>query len=255
MFDHALDAHVHCGIQDQSPPQALEDYLACLRGTPIPITAAVMFPPVLEVYDRFDPHFRDSPTWRKRRKRANAYLLGLRDRAFTVIPYLFIWNDFDLEQLRPEIQGIKWHRHPGEPEYNYGHAGCRLALEAIRARNLPVVLEEELDNTIRFIRDLAPGVRVVIPHLGGLNGGYQAIKQAGLFALPNVYTDTALADSREIMDYCHAFGRERIFFGSDFPFGHPVQELQKILDLPLDQETKHRLIIVNAQRMLSQNKT
>jgi hypothetical protein len=38
---------------------------------------------------------------------------------------------------------------------------------------MPVVLEEEFENTIRFINELAIGVNVIIPHLDLLNGGYK----------------------------------------------------------------------------------
>jgi predicted TIM-barrel fold metal-dependent hydrolase len=71
-----------------------------------------------------------------------------------------------------------------------------------------------------------------------LNGGYAALERTGLFGLPYVYADTALASRREMEDYLGRYGTARLFFGSDYPFGHPAHELAKVtgLNLPQDQE-------------------
>jgi predicted TIM-barrel fold metal-dependent hydrolase len=209
-----------------------------------------MFPPVLEIYDRFDPRFRDSPEWQERRRRANEYLVSAGNTELEVIPYFFVWNDFATEQLRPEHKGIKWHRHPDEPRYLYEHPRCLEMAELIQARRLPVVLEEELENTIFFIRELAPRALVIIPHLGGLNGGYEAIAAAGLWELPRVYADTSLASAPEIRDYLSNYGDDRLLFGSDFPFGHPRRELNKICDLGLPEETREKILYRNLRELL-----
>ncbi len=238
-----IDAHVHCGIQDTVPPQGLQDYLNASSGSGI--TGAVMFPPVAEIYDRYDYNFEDTAYWQQRRQRGNEYLLFLDSKDFRVFPYLFIWNDFAVDQLTSQHKGIKWHRHDDEPEYHYVSELCAHAVEEIRRRDMPVVLEEELENTMRFIQEIAVGVKVIIPHLGGLNGGYQAIKENGLWDLPNVYADTALAATFEIKDYIKRYGVERLFFGSDFPFGDPKKELQKVLNLKLSEPEKERLVAGN----------
>ena len=53
--------------------------------------------------------------------------------------------------------------------------------------------------------------------MGGLNGGYYRLKQAGLFENPAVYVDTALAGEEEIIDFAGDYGVSRILFGSDYP--------------------------------------
>ncbi len=70
-----IDSHAHCGIQDQSCDQSFEAYLACVTGTPI--HQVVLFPPVMEIYDRNDPLFEDTREWQARRTEANEYLLTL----------------------------------------------------------------------------------------------------------------------------------------------------------------------------------
>jgi hypothetical protein len=246
-----IDAHVHCGIQDKFPPQSYDDYLSVISGSGI--KAVVMFPPVMEIYDRYDPNFADSAQWKNRRKAANEYLLDIGTTDLTVIPYFFIWNDFAVDQLTSHHKGIKWHRHSDEPVYHYDSPRCREAVDEIRSRNMPVVLEEELDNTVRFIEQIAKNVTVIIPHMGMLNGGYGAIKRHGLWARANVYADTALASVGEITDYIHAYGIDRIMFGSDFPFGDPKRELQKIMHLQIPQEQKEIICGLNIQRLLAKS--
>ncbi len=247
-----IDAHAHCGVQDYPPPQGFEDYRRMARATAI--RKVVMFPPVMEIYNRYDPRFTDDPGWKRRRSRANAHLLDQGTDSLGVIPYFFIWNDFAVEELDPRHRGIKWHRHAGEPEYDYDHPRCAAAVEEIRRRNLPVVLEEEMPNTIRFIEEIAPGVRVIIPHLGMLNGGYGRLAGLGIWERPDIYADTALAGTGEILDYLDRYGDERIFFGSDFPFGSPAEELEKVLGLRLPARSEANLLGRNLERLLAETR-
>jgi hypothetical protein len=242
-----IDAHVHCGVIDRSMPQSFEDYRQQVAGTDI--GGAAMFSPVLEIYDRYDFHFTDTPAWRLRRQESNAHLLSLKSADLTVFPYFFIWNDFAVEQLTAAHCGIKWHRHPGEPVYCYDDPKCRAALDEIGRRKLPVVLEEEFDNTLRFVKELADGVRVIIPHLGLLNGGFRSIVEAGLWERENVWADTALASRDEIREYLRSYGHRRLMFGSDFPFGSPSAELRKVRSLGLDPKVEAAVLGGNFIRL------
>ncbi len=244
-----IDAHAHCGRLDRFPPQDLPDYRSCLHEGKIGGFTAI--PPVIEIYDRYDPGFRDTPQWQKQRAESNSYLLGLNSPDFTVYPFFFIWNDFAVEGIRPGHKGIKWHRHSDEPVYNYNDQRCAAAIEEIRRRNMPVLLEEEFANTLFFINELAPGVAVIIPHLGYLNGGYESLRRRGIFEMPNIYADTALAPAADIKDYIDRYGHERIMFGSDFPFGDPESELAKVLRLKLNDDQMEAVLGGNIINLLS----
>ncbi|MEJ2170700.1 MAG: amidohydrolase family protein [Desulfobacterales bacterium] len=231
-----IDAHAHCGVLDRSMPQTFEDYQPQVAGTDI--GGVALFSPVLEIYNRYDFHFTDTAAWQRKRRLSNTNLLSLKSADLGVYPYFFIWNDFAIEQLTEAHCGIKWHRHSGEPTYHYDNPKCRGALNEIRRRKLPVVLEEEFDNTLRFVRDLAEGITVIIPHLGLLNGGFRAIAEAGLWEREKVWADTALAAGDEIREYLRRYGHRRLLFGSDFPFGSPSAELKKVRSLALDREVE-----------------
>jgi predicted TIM-barrel fold metal-dependent hydrolase len=83
-----------------------------------------------------------------------------------------------------------------------------------------------------------------------LNGGYSRIKSEGLWDLPDVYADTALADRFAIEDYVRTYGTEKLLFGSDFPFGDPKRELRKIMDLSISESEKARILRENILQLL-----
>jgi hypothetical protein len=250
-----LDAHCHCGRQDLVPPQDYETLGALERQAGI--QAAWMFPPVLEVYDRHDPAFVDAPDWQARRCRAHEYLLGLAAQPVEprVFPFFFVWNDFDLDALTPQHRGIKWHRHADEPVYHYDDPRCRRLLDAITARRLPVVLEEEFANTMRFLDNLAPEAIVVIPHCGLLNGGFARLHELRVWKRPNVYADASATpshDPRLLRTFLDAYGPEKLLFGSDYPFDTPASCLAGIRALALPPADEALVLAGNALRLLGE---
>jgi len=236
-----IDAHLHCGIQKvRWPWEQVQPFLKDAG-----ITGAGVMAPVEDIYDRYDFGFQDTPEWKLCRRRANLYVAGVRDAEITIYPYFFVWNDFAGEDLAPEFMGIKWHRHADEPEYHYDDPRCREFIDLATRRRLPILLEETFETTCRFILELAPAATVIIPHLGMLNGGYRRLEAAGIFALPRVYADTALAAPGEMQAYIDAHGWERLIFGSDFPFGRPAAELDKVLRLGLPAAATQAVLAEN----------
>ena len=225
-----IDSHIHCGVQHSDLPFA--EIAPLLREAGI--TDCCLFAPVEDIYDRDDFHFQDNTHWQQARRAANRYLLDLAEAGEAIFPYLFVWNDFAIEELRRPYRGIKWHRHSYEPIYHYDDPRCGRMLAEITRRRLPVVLEESFDNTLRFVERLAPEAVIIIPHLGGLNGGYQALDRAGVWQRDNVYADTALASPQEMRHFLEHYGPHKLLFGSDYPFGLPAGELRKIERLDLD---------------------
>ncbi len=235
-----IDCHLHCGVQKR--PWAGNTSGPCLRPRVSGGSASSR-----RWRTSTTGSTRTSPTARPGRpagRRAHRYLLELREACrsgaagrFDLYPYFFVWNDFAWEDLGPEYVAIKWHRHPDEPRYHYDHPRCREFLQMVRQRRLPILLEESFENTLFFLNELAPDLPVVIPHLGGLNGGYGPLKAAGVWNRPQTYTDSSTAALAEIEDFLGRYGSDRLLFGSDHPFGEPQLELAKILDLklPADQ--------------------
>lgn len=241
-----IDSHLHCGCQNVS--WHWENIKPLLKNSAI--KGAGLIPPVEDIYDRYDPAFTDSPEWQACRRRAHHYLLDLKDSDISLYRYFFVWNDFAWEDLGPEYVAVKWHRHSNEPEYQYDAPRCREFLEVVQARRLPILLEETLHNSIFFLERLVPdGVPLIIPHLGGLNGGYRALDRAGVWQHPQVYADTALAFMGDLEDYLGRYGHRRLMFGSDYPFSSPAHELAKVLRLNLPHHQAQDVLGDNFHRL------
>jgi hypothetical protein len=213
-----LDSHAHCGST-----LPLETTLLPLweQGN---IDGGVLFSPVEEVYDRYNRNFTDNEFYRNSRTEVHNYLKSLMSER--IFAYWFVWNDF----LLPEqgFSGIKWHRHSNEPEYLYESEECARFIDYICNAHLPIIIEEEFHRTWELVERINRQTVVIIPHFGGLNGGYARLKEAGLFDNNMIYVDTALASSQEIIDFAANYGADRILFGSDFPFGDPAYERHKL---------------------------
>ena len=235
-----IDSHIHCGIQNVN--QSIEIILPLLKQAEI--DNACMLAPVEDIYNRYNYDFIDNKKWQNCRSKANLYLKEL-SKKYNIYPYFFVWNDFNKNELTDEFKGIKWHRHADEPIYNYDDQLCEKFLQKVYELNLPILLEEEFKNTLYLIRRISNKTNIIIPHLGTLNGGYQKLKESKIWELENVYTDTALANKYEILDYIKIYGINKILFGSDFPFGNPYYEKQKILKLDLTKDQKERILYKN----------
>ncbi len=217
-----LDSHVHCGLNLKFEIIEKEWNKAGING-------GVIFSPVEEIYDRYDPYFYDSEEYKISRKKVHEYLKNLVSKNSNLIAFYFVWNDFKIPD--PIFKGVKWHRHSNEPHYDYESEECEKFIEFICKKKLPVIIEEEFKNTVKFIKKIDGKTKIIIPHLGFLNGGYDRLKSEGIFEEINIYADSALADTYEIEDFTKNFGIEKLIFGSDFPFGSPNSELQKIKNI------------------------
>src|SRR5512137_2434523 len=210
-----IDSHMHCGVQNSDQPiELIRAYLdrAGIQG-------ACLYPPVEDIYDRYNYSFEDNSRWVTCRQMANEYLLEIQSREPDIYAYYFVWNDFRQGELKKGYRGIKWHRHEYEPVYHYDDPLCEAFLQEVYRLELPIVLEESFDNTRYFINRVKGRTSVIIPHMGGLNGGFSALIKSGIWEHETIYADTALATGWEITEFLDNYGSKRLLFGSDFPFG------------------------------------
>jgi predicted TIM-barrel fold metal-dependent hydrolase len=241
-----IDSHIHCGIQNSDLPfELIRRYLA--SGN---IQGACLYAPVEDIYNRYDEHFEDSAPWIASRQRANEYVLKLQQTNEDIFGYYFVWNDFRREELKKGYRGVKWHRHEYEPLYNYDDPRCEDFLQEIYRLQLPVVLEESFENTLYMLRRIDGRTPVIIPHMGGLNGGFTALFQAKIWDDESVFADTALATPYEMDIFLKRYGSNRLLFGSDFPFGYPGSELAKVQRLKLREEDYEKVVSTNILHLM-----
>ena len=181
-------------------------------------------------------------------------MLDLATRAdITLYPFYFVWNDYIIPENLGDYAGIKWHRHWDEPKYNYGDPRCHEILGLIKDLSLPVLIEEEYDDTVRFVED-NPELKVIIPHIGKLNGGCDRMDV--FFDNASVCFDTGTAGLGDIGRVLDSVGPERVVFGSDVSgtslpfFNFTKVELAKVLQLNLDERSKSLIFAENIENLI-----
>jgi len=239
-----IDAHVHLGNNRWTKYYSLTELRRDLKEAGAQGAVVFAFPE--DMY-----RIADSP---QSRMGANEYVLKAARVSGNLYPFYFVWNDYLIPQNLDEYAGIKWHRHWDEPRYDYDDPKCSEMLERIKGLKMPVVLEEEYAETLRFVKE-NPEIRVIIPHMGKLNGGCERME--AFFDNPNVYFDTSTALIEAIRKILDHVGAERIIFGSDVsgtrePFyNFPKVELKKVLQLDLDEASKELILAGNIERLIA----
>lgn len=244
-----VDAHVHCG-----KGYTLEDYLGEIKETSI--KSAVIFPQAHDVYPMADKNFKDNEGWKEKREKINKSILKLSQRKkIKIYPFKFVWNDFNRNGLNRYL-GVKWQRRETDAEYKFPSPKFVKLLDKLREMNMPIVFEDEPKNIIRFIDGWAQGINVIVPHLGFGGKSYDDLKGAKIWEKENIYTDTSYVSDVDISGeiikkHIEEYGHEKIFFGSDYPFSHPKEELEKIQKLNISDNAKEAITSKNILRLMN----
>ena len=144
------------------------------KDYPLGLHKACIFPFIHEIYEGDNSDFKDTKEWQEKRQKENEKNIGIENTT----AFLFLWTDFNISNIE-KYGGIKIHRHWNEPMYDWDSKKGQIALEAIRDLNLPVIIDDLPDRIVRFIKELAIGINIVVPHLTM----YPTIKKAKVLAL------------------------------------------------------------------------
>lgn len=235
-----IDNHIHCGNNIHK-----SFTLADIRQN---LSEAGAHGAVIFAFPEDMYRIENSREWRIK---ANNYVLEVARRS--IYPFYFVWNDYIIPDNLGDYAGIKWHRHWNEPRYDYDDPRCHEILKLINDLNLPVLIEEEYDDTVRFVKG-NPELKIIIPHTGNLNGGNDRMDI--FFDNPNVYFDTSTASLDNIKRVLDNVGAGRLIFGSDvsgtrMPFYNFTKvELAKLLQLDLDEQSKSRIFSENIESLI-----
>ncbi len=166
---------------------------------------------------------KDMEDYKEELKRAKA--LGLRGVKFHNDMQRF---DIDDEKMYPIYQamsdeGLAVLFHMGDDRYDYSAP----------------------EKMIKVAKDF-PQMTVIGAHFGGYRRWNDAIRNP---RLENVYYDTSsslfMLDRNTAVRFIDHFGPDRFFFGSDFPMWSPKGELERFLNLGLDEETQRKILYDN----------
>lgn len=104
---------------------------------------------------------------------------------------------------------------------------------------------------LRRIKEKFPNLTVIAAHFGG----YQAWDKAEEFLTDtDVYFDTSSSlyfiDKEYALDRIHAYGVDRMLFGTDFPMWNFSEELDRFFQLNLSEEERVKILSKNAKKLL-----
>ena len=158
----------------------------------------------------------------------------------------------ELPKPSSEFVAIKWHWVGGVSDVSSNYRTLERKdlpdfVDYVADLNLPLIFEEELDFTKRFV-DKFPELTLILPHLGALGG--MPLDFLGTFREhDNIYFDTSLASPATIMRFVEGVGAERVLFGSDVPFGSIKNEVRKVRGLEFERQELRLLLRENAERL------
>jgi len=139
------------------------------------------------------------------------------------------------------------------------HKAQELGLPIITHSGVAALLKEQHSRPANFVDVLRnfPGLTLVLAHMAR---GYLDEALEIMQTYPNVYLDTSttiegtltppLLSDEEAVAMIRRVGPDRVLFGSDWPWFHPVRDAQRIDSLPLTAEDKRLIFYENAQRVL-----
>lgn len=238
-----IDAHVHIG-RSHLPMEEVQKVLDKAGAD-----RAVIFA---------DPESSDIPG-------DNEYVLEMAQSTGHV-PFIYIGGNAysqnrpfprlpDPEALEP-YRGIKWHcwftpghdmggGYLGMDEAQVHDALTEPGMAALMGKavemGIPVNFEEHFDVTVQFV-DLYPEVKIIIPHMGGLNGGSQRILEA-VGRNANVHFDISLAGLSEGL--IREFGVHKFICGSDHPYGSPSWSIDRVRKLNISEDERQAVFSGN----------
>jgi hypothetical protein len=188
----------------------------------------------------------------------NRQVLAEADKERAFIPYYYIPDDLRPIPKEKGFSGGKWHWTRGVQDCSSNYDVLddpRLPgfIEESEAIDLPIIFEEELAFTERFV-NMTKSLKIIIPHLG-LLGGNPLDFLAAFKGRENVYFDTALASQETIGRFVKEIGAERVLFASDIPFGTMKSELAKVLSLPIGDAGKELILFNNILRLIGLNES
>lgn len=171
-------------------------------------------------------------------QQANDYVLNCaQDTKYKFHPFCSVSRYLKLPSNVSKFEGIKWHcLHDPSMFYTSWHdKELDSIVKQIQDTGLPLLIEDELEFIPQLVKKVGKDTKIIIPHMGiypHANGYPQDLFEFWDKMRPykNVIFDSALADPELIKKGLKTFGKERVRYGSDSPFGTMRFELENWLE-------------------------
>ncbi len=212
----------------------------------------------------------------ERMKRRNAWTCQVAREQPSLVPFISLDPSMGADDAAAEIRrraeegarGIKL--HPSAQRFSPSDRNLWPAYAEAEALGLPVVSHGGLssldpESSEHYSRPRAfapileafPRLTLILAHLAQ---GYLGESLTMAAKYPNLFFDCATVISgtvqppslsdEEAVEIVRRFGAERILFGSDWPWFHPLRDLERIEALPLSDSEKRLILAENARRVM-----
>jgi predicted TIM-barrel fold metal-dependent hydrolase len=209
-----------------------------------------------------------------RQQRRNAWTCAVARENPGLVPYISLDPSMDgvtmvreiSDRVKEGAKGIKL--HPTSQRFFPNDGRLYPAYQKIEELGLPIIshsgdfpqVDEEYSRPANFVDVLRnfPGLTLVLAHMAH---GYLDEAVEVMQTYPNVYLDSSaviegtmpsrMLSDEEAVAAIRRVGCDRVLFGSDWPWFHPIKDAQRIDSLPLTAEEKRLIFCENAQRVLN----
>lgn len=154
------------------------------------------------------------------------------------------------------LKGVKL--HPDIQRFRIDDKKCAQMYYLCQKHKLPILMHTgdhryDFSNANRLVPVLEefPSLTVIGAHFGGWSVWEDSRKK--LAGRKNFYVDCCSSFEWITPEYAveliHAYGADRVLFGSDYPIFHPEKELQRFMQLDLTSNEKHLILSENAKNL------
>lgn len=206
--------------------------------------------------------------------RRNAWTCEVTREHPQLLPYVSLDPSMGERELMAELttrvkegaRGVKL--HPANQRYLPADRRLWPAYEEIQRLELPIISHSgfHLDpnsppyarpDNFREVLEHFPKLTLVLAHLGqgfledsfDMAESYHGLCFDTSMAVAGSADPPAISDE-EAVGILRRIGVDRVLFGSDFPWGHPLRDAERIDRLPLTDDEKRLIFRENAQRVL-----
>lgn len=154
------------------------------------------------------------------------------------------------------LKGVKL--HPDIQKFKLDDYRCLKIYDCCEGR-LPILLHTgdsryDFSNPNRLlpILKIYRNLTVIGAHFGGFSVWEKAAGK--LAGTPNLYVDCSSTmfklPAERVVDLIHAYGADRVLFGTDYPMWSPVVEVERFMRLKLTEGERRLILHQNAEKLL-----
>lgn len=165
-----------------------------------------------------------------------------------------------IKEMRTHVEDYGWKGVTLHPLNHHYPADCYSARKIVKEAadlGIPVLVHSSIDHlnchplTVGKLAGAVPEARIIMGHMGGHLGEFDALEAAEEFT--NIILDTTTSSMRHglIAEAVDRFGAERLVFGTGMPVYYPGPQIVRITCADITDKQKRMIFGENIARILN----